>query len=150
LDPIIDLAPGAEENALAIEIAERIRANVGGDRKKASDFRSLRTSVLMVAEDLAESFTLRFDHGRLTVHDGGVGIPLVTFCGTAEALRRLADFPLTRWLRLPSPGAFARETRETWRLLLGMLARGDLKVYGLLSHPRTVVLLLRVLSPHRS
>ena len=150
MDPIVDLAPGAEDNALAVEIAERIRANVARDRKKAMDFRALRTSILMVAEDLAESFTLRFDHGRLTVHDGGVGIPLVTFCGSADALRRLADFPLTRWLRLPSPGAFAREARETWRLLLGMLARGDLKVYGLLSHPRTVVLLLRVLSAHRA
>jgi hypothetical protein len=150
VDPIIDLAPGAEENPLAVEIADRIRANVAHDGRKAADFRALRASVLMVAEDLAESFTLRFDHGRLTVHDGGVGIPLVTFCGEASALRRLADFPLTRWLRLPSLGTFARDARETSRLLLGMLARGDLKVYGLMAHPRTVVLLLRVLSRPRA
>jgi hypothetical protein len=153
VDPIIDLAPGAEDNALAVEIADRIRVNVAKDHRKAADFRALRASVLMVAEDLAESFTLRFDHGRLTVHDGGVGIPSVTFCGEANALRRLADFPLTRWLRLPALGAFtraAREARETWRLLLGMLARGDLKVYGLTAHPRTVVLLLRVLSSPRA
>ncbi len=161
MDPIIDLAPGAEDNPLAVEIAGRIRASVAQDRRKAADFRAMRASVLMVAEDMGESFTLRFDHGRLTVHDGGVGIPSVTFCGEADALRRLADFPLTRWLRLPSLGAFAkrlggasagatREARETWRLLLGMLVRGDLKVYGLMAHPRTVVLLLRLLSSRRA
>ena len=146
MDPIIDLAPGAEDNALALEIADRIRHNVAYSRQKLADFRAMRASVLMVAQDLGESFTLRFDHGRLTVHDGGVGIPSVTFCGDAAALRRLEDFPLTRWLRLPALGPFAREGRETWRLLAGMLARGDLTVYGLLAHPRTVVYLLRVLS----
>jgi len=146
VDPIVDLAPGAEDNALALEIADRIRHNLAHSRPKAADFRAMRASVLMVAQDLGESFTLRFDHGRLTVHDGGVGIPSVTFCGDADALRRLSDFPLTRWLRLPALGPFAREGRDTWRLLAGMLARGDLKVYGLLAHPRTVVHLLRVLS----
>jgi hypothetical protein len=146
VDPIIDLAPGAEDNPLALEIADRIRHNVGHSRQKLADFAAMRASVLMVAQDLGESFTLRFDHGRLTVHDGGVGIPSVTFCGDAEALRRLGDFPLTRWLRLPALGPFAREGRETWRLLAGMLARGDLKVYGLAAHPRTVVYLLRVLA----
>ena len=146
MDPIVDLAPGAEDNALALEIADRIRHNLAHSRPKAADFRAMRASVLMVAQDLGESFTLRFDHGRLTVHDGGVGIPSVTFCGDGDALRRLSDFPLTRWLRLPALGPFAREGRDTWRLLAGMLARGDLKVYGLLAHPRTVVHLLRVLS----
>ncbi len=146
MDPIVDLAPGAEDNALALEIAFRIRDNVALSRDKLADFRAMRASVLMVAQDLGESFTLRFDHGRLTVHDGGVGIPSVTFCGDAEALRRLSDFPLTRWLRLPALGPFAREGRETWQILAGMLARGDLTVYGALAHPRTIVHLLRVLS----
>jgi hypothetical protein len=146
VDPIIDLAPGAEENPLAVETADRIRDNLAHHPGVVADFRALRASVLMVAQDLGESFTLRFDHGRLTVHDGGVGIPWVTFCGDADALRRLADFPLTRWLRLPALGPFAREGRETWRVLTGMFVSGDLKVYGLVAHPRTVVHLLRVLS----
>jgi hypothetical protein len=146
VDPIIDLAPGAEDNPLAVELADRIRDNLARRRETASDFRALRASVLMVAQDLGESFTLRFDHGRLTVHDGGVGIPSVTLCGDADALRRLADFPLSRWLRLPTLGPFTREGRETWRLLVDLFAREDLKVYGLVAHPRTVVYLLRVLS----
>jgi hypothetical protein len=149
MDPIVDLAPGAEDNTLAVELADRIRGNVARSPKKQADFRALRASVLMVAEDRAESVTLRFDHGRLTVHDGSVGIPSVTFCGAADALRRLEDFPLTGWLRLPVPGPFDREGRETWRILVHLFVHGDLKVYGLLAHPRTIVRLLRVLSAHR-
>jgi hypothetical protein len=148
MEPIIDLAPGAEENALAVEIAERIRHNLAAHRERVADFRALRASVLVVAEDLGESFTLRFDHGRLTLHDGNVGIPWVTFCGASEALRRLSDFPLTRVFRLPVLDPFTREGRETWRLILGLFVRGDFKVYGLGAHPRTVFYLLRVLSVH--
>lgn len=148
MDPIIDLAPGAEENVLAEEIAERIRQNLARSPRKISDFRALRASVLMVAQDLSESFTLRFDHGRLTIHDGNVGIPWVTFCGDAEALQRLSDFPLTRLFRLPLAGPLTKEGRETWSYLAALFAKGDLKVYGLLAHPRTVFHLLRVLSTH--
>jgi hypothetical protein len=148
MDPIIDLAPGAEENALAVEIADRVRNNLARSPRKVADFRALRASVLMVAQDLAESFTLRFDHGRLTIHDGNVGIPSVTFCGDAETLRLLGDFPLTRVFRLPLAGPLTREGRETYRYLMSLFARGDLKVYGLVAHPRTVFHLLRVLSEH--
>lgn len=148
MDPIIDMAPGAEENGLAVELADLIRGNLTRSRRKLADFRALRASVLMVAQDLAESFTLRFDHGRLTIHDGSVGIPSVTFCGDAEALRRLADFPLTRFFRVPVAGPLTREGRETWQHLVGLLLRGDLEVYGLVAHPRTVFHLLRVLSSH--
>lgn len=148
MEPIIDLAPGAEENGLAVEVADWIRDNLARSPRKLADFRALRASVLMVAQDLAESFTLRFDHGRLTLHDGSVGIPSVTFCGDAAALRRLSDFPLTRFFRLPMAGPLTREGRETWQHLVGLLLRGDLKVYGLVAHPRTVFHLLRVLSSH--
>ena len=92
--PIIDLAPGAEENPVAVELADRIRRNLSGSPRKKADFRALRGSILMVAQDRGEALTLRFDHGRLTIHDGTVGIPAVTFCGDLDALRRLTDFPM--------------------------------------------------------
>src|SRR5689334_23235668 len=113
--PIIDLAPGAEENPVAVELADLIRRNLSGKPRKSADFRALRGSILMVAQDLGEALTLRFDHGRLTIHDGTVGIPAVTFCGDLSALRRLADFPLTRWLRLPLLTPLARDGRDAWR-----------------------------------
>jgi hypothetical protein len=146
--PIIDLAPGAEDNPIALELAQLIRKNLAASPRKLSDFHGLRGSVLMVAQDLGEALTLRFDHGRLTIHDGTVGIPSVTFCGDLAALRRLSDFPVTRWLRLPILVPFAQRGRETWRHLARLFASGDLKVYGLAVHPRTVVFLLRILSVH--
>ncbi len=146
--PIIDLAPGAEENQVAVELADLIRKNIAASPHKQADFRALRGSVLMVAQDLGEALTLRFDHGRLTIHDGTVGIPSVTFCGDLAALRRFADFPVTRWLRLPLLLPFAQQGREAWRSLSRLFANGDLKVYGLAAHLRTVVFLLRVLSAH--
>jgi hypothetical protein len=146
--PIIDLAPGAEDNPVAVELAARIRENIVASPRKQADFRGIRGSVLMVAQDLGEALTLRFDHGRLTIHDGTVGIPSVTFCGDQAALRQLFDFPITPWLRLPILTPFLRKGRDTWRDLSRLFAKGDLKVYGLAAHPRTIVLLLRILSVH--
>jgi hypothetical protein len=108
------------------------------------DFAALRASILMVAQDLGESFTLRFDHGRLTVHDGNVGVPTVTFCGDAEALRSLSRVPISERLRLPILTPLSAEGRGTWSLL-GTLFAADFTVYGLVAHPRTVLSLLRIL-----
>lgn len=148
MEPTIDLAPGAEDNVLAVELAERIRENLAAHRDKVADLRALRATVLIVAQDAGESLTLRFDDGRVTVHDGSVGVPWVTFCGDADALRRLPDFPLTPRLRLPLLRPFSGDGRDTFWSLTGLWLRGDIKVYGLLSHPRTVFRLLRVLSVH--
>jgi hypothetical protein len=145
-NPFIDLAPGAEDNPVALELAAVIRTNLAENPKKQADFRALRGSVLMVAQDRGESLTLRFDLGRLTIHDGAVGVPSLTMCGDLEALRRLADVPLTRWLRLPGTGVFSRHDPGSFRELLGQYFSGNLKVYGLAAHPRTFVRLLRIFS----
>jgi hypothetical protein len=138
MNPIIDLAPGAEDNPLAVRFCQLIRDNVGRDPRGLSDFRAIRGTVLVVPQDTGESFTLRFDHGRLTLHDGSVGIPSVTFCGDQAALLRLPDLDFHRGLRLPVLGSL--------RELTGLIAAGDLKVYGLASHPRLIFALLRLLS----
>jgi hypothetical protein len=148
VEPIIDLAPGAEDNPVAVELAEHLRQNLSERPHKQADFRALRGSILMVAQDLGESLTLRFDHGRLTIHDGTVGIPSVTICADLAALRRLSDLPLTSLTRLPGFGPFTKEGRATGSYLLRLFAQGDLKVYGLVAHPRTVVFLLRIFSIH--
>lgn len=139
MDPLIDLAPGADENSLAVEFGDRIRGNLALHRRNLADFRALRGAILVVAQDTAEAFTLRFDHGRLTIHDGSIGIPAVTFCADQAVLRRLSEVPLTRWLRLPVRG---------FQRVLGPVLKGELKIYGLAAHPLLVLGFLRVLSPH--
>jgi hypothetical protein len=145
VDPIVDLARGAEDNPLAQALADHVREAVARPDKRR-DFRALRGSVLMVAQDTTESATLRFDLGRLTVHDGSVGIPTVTFCGDQAVLLALQDVPLTRFFRLPLPFPRKSAGAAVVRDLAAHVARGDLKIYGMLAHPRLLLRLLRLLS----
>ena len=103
MDALVDLGPGAEDNPLAVELAARIRQNLIERPEKAADFRALRGTVFVALTGVGESITLRCDPdlGRLTVHEGQVGVPMVTFCGDTEDLRRLTDVPMMRWLRVP-------------------------------------------------
>ena len=148
MEPIIDLAPGAEDNPLAVELADQVRRSVVGSRKKNHDFRSLRGSVLVVAQDTQSVLTMRFDHGRLTIHEGAVGIPSVTLCGDERVLRDLTRLKLSSWLRLPR--VFPRTRDAGTNVTLWDFARAmtgeKLTVYGLLAHPRLVLSLLRVIS----
>ncbi len=148
MEPIIDLAPGAEENPLAAEFGQLIREHLARDVKRAADFRTLRGTVLVVAQDTSTSLTMRFDHGRLTIHDGTIGIPSVTFCGDEAVLFRLPDIAFHRWLTLPKLGLLHRRDSGPLRELSRLVARGELKVYGLVAHPRLILTLLRVLSRH--
>lgn len=148
MEPIIDLAPGAEDNLLAVELVERVRRNVMGSAKKNHDFRTLRGSVLVVAQDTQSVITMRFDHGRLTVHEGAVGIPSVTLCGEEQVLRRLTRLRLSSRLRLPkvlSRTSDGATEVGLWDFLRAMNEE-RLTVYGLFSHPRLVLSLLRVVS----
>lgn len=148
MEPIIDLAPGAEDNLLAVEFIERVRRNVLGSAKKNHDFRTLRGSVLVVAQDTQSVITMRFDHGRLTVHEGAVGIPSVTLCGEEQVLRRLTRLKLSSRLRLPKvfPRTIAGDKiAGLWDFVRAMNEE-RLTVYGLFSHPRLVLSLLRVVS----
>lgn len=148
MEPIIDLAPGAEENPLAALFGGLIREHLARDPRRAADFRALRGAVLVVAQDTATSMTMRFDHGRLTIHDGAIGIPSVTFCGDEAALRKLPDIAFHRWLSVPKLGVLHRRQSGPLRELARLVASGELKIYGLIAHPRLILALLRVLSRH--
>jgi hypothetical protein len=148
VEPIIDLAPGAEDNPLAVRIAERIRRNLADKPKKMADFRALRGSVLMVAQDTGTSLTMRFDHGRLTLHDGTIGIPSATLCGDEEVLLGLSHVGVSRWLGVPAMIPRASGDRATLWDVGRSMAEGRLTIYGLLVHPRLLLFLLRVLSVH--
>jgi hypothetical protein len=148
VEHIIDLAPGAEDNSLAVELVEQVRRNVTSSIKKNRDFRTLRGSVLVVAQDTQSVLTMRFDHGRLTVHEGAVGIPSVTLCGDEQVLRDLTRLRLSSWLRFPKvfhPTSSSGNTTALWDLARAM-AEQRLTMYGLFTHPRLVLCLLRVVS----
>ena len=130
--PIIDVASAAEGIALAVRLADSVRASVEGDPDKRRLFERLRGSITLVEEG-GVTFTLRFDFGRLTVHAGVVGVPDVTLRGDSQALERL----LGAWRSGASTG---RGVQRSLAALRGVT------VYGLARHPRLFSRLLRLLA----
>jgi hypothetical protein len=134
---LIDVAPGAESLPLAASLAELVRRNIGRDAAKRAEFDRLRGAVAVVADDHLTSLTLRFDFGHLVVHTGVVGVPDITLLGPIAALEALGALKARGLL-----GLAWGELRE------GGAVRGwgDLKIYGLWTHPVLVRRLLQVLS----
>lgn len=143
MDSTIDLAPGAENNPLAARLAERIRTSVSEDPALERSFSALKSSILLVPFDTGDAVTLRFDLGRLVIHDGNVGIPSVTFGGPIADLERLDQLRLPRLRDL----AFSSDGTRGVRGALRLFASGQVKIYGLWVHPRTVYRFLRLVSP---
>lgn len=138
----MDLAPGAEHDPLARHFVDAMRRALQ-DEGRRRVFRRLRGAVGVVADDAATALTLRFDFGRLTVHEGLVGVPTITIRGPSGDIRELSSIPFTRLgaIDLRRLGALAAVRR-----VAGALGKRRLKVYGMLTHPRLVVSLLRLLS----
>jgi hypothetical protein len=143
---LIDVAPGAESLPLAASLAELVRRNIGRDAAKRAEFDRLRGAVAVVADDHPTSLTLRFDFGHLVVHTGVVGVPDITLLGPIAVLEALGA--------LKARGLFPLQgLRGVVGLAWGELREGgagrgwgDLKIYGLWTHPILVRRLLRVLS----
>ena len=146
MHPIVDLAPGAEDNPLAVRLGELIRDNLARHPARRAEFRAIRAAVLVVAQDTSASLTMRFDHGRLTIHDGAIGVPTLTFCGDEATLLRLPEIAFHRRLGLPVLGLRNPREGAPLRELAAQIARGDLKIYGLMAHPRLVLALLHLVS----
>jgi hypothetical protein len=144
VEPVIDLARGAEHDPLAARLAEIVRDNLKNAWQER-EFLRLRGSAVIFADDLGTALTLRFDFGRLTIHEGVVGIPDVTIRGGIGDIEALTRLPVHGVSRLPSALGDGNG-----RAAIGSVARAlrsrSLKIYGLVFHARFVVRLLRVLS----
>jgi hypothetical protein len=145
VDPVVDLGPGAEHDPLARSLAEIVRANVSREWQRR-EFARLRGSAAVVADDAGTALTLRFDFGRLTIHDGVVGVPDVTIRGTTRDIEALTRLPFNSALGVPLAGLKDDEGRAAVLLVLRALRGGALKIYGMTFHARFVLRLLRVLS----
>lgn len=163
MTPIVDLAPGADTSTLARFFAERVRAAIEKPRLLTS-FAAMKATIFVVDFDSGEAATLRFDHGRLTLHEGTIGMPTVTFGGPRAALFsldqvKLGDLPkamLGSSARVsladdarrssPPPASSRPGAKLELREILRLFARKEMRVYGFLSHPRTTVRFLRLVA----
>jgi len=139
-EPVVDLGPGAEEHGFALMLSDLIRQNLEDHPGKKRDFARLAGRVAIVVEDAGVSVTLRFDAGRLTVHDGIVGIPDVTIRAEADDVTAMSLMELTPRLALPDPRG------ESTRRILDAQRKGRIRMYGALANLPLVVRLTRVMS----
>ena len=149
MQPDVQLAPGADNNGLAMMLADLVRQNLEAKPHKKGDFEALGGSISIVADDADVALTLRFERGgRLTIHDGIVGIPDVTIRGPSDAILALSNMPLATRLGLPIPDPRDREAVKTVRMVMGAMRNGKLHVYGAAFHLGMVMKLTRVMSIH--
>jgi len=144
--PEVVLAPSAGDNGLAIMLADLLRQNLEAKPHKIADFAALDARVSIVADDADVALTLVFDRGRLTVHDGIVGIPDVTIRGPSDGIIALSNVPLMTRLGLPIPDPRDQAAVRTMGDLLSMMRSGRLHAYGALLHVPMMIRLTRVMS----
>jgi hypothetical protein len=145
-DPYLDIAlePGAEHNGLAVMLADLLKQNLADKPNKRRDFEKMVGDVAIVAEDADIALTLRFNRGRLRIADGIVGIPALTVRATAEVVMALSDMPIFLGLPLPPPGD--DKALAALRGVLRAMGQGDLHTYGMLTSPRLMLQVTRVMS----
>jgi hypothetical protein len=143
----IDLAPGAEDNGLASMLADLVRQNIEAKPHKQADFDALEGTVAIVAEDADVCLTLRFVRGgKLTIHDGIVGIPDVAIRGTSDTILALSNTPLSTPLALPIPDPRNKEAVAASRAMFAAMKAKELQMHGALLHLGLVMRLTRVMS----
>jgi hypothetical protein len=147
LDIDVQLAPNAEENGLAIMLADLVRQNLEAKPQKKRDFAALAGRVAIVADDIDVALTLRFERGgKLTIYDGIEGIPDVTIRGPSEAILALSNLPLFTRLGLPIPNRRDHAAVDAVRTVIGAMRAGTLHAYGMPLHLPLVMKLTRVMS----
>jgi hypothetical protein len=149
MQPDVQLAPDALENGLATMMADLVRQNLEAKPHKKADFAALAGSVAIVAVDVDVALTLSFERGgKLTIHDGVVGIPDVTIRGPSEAIMAMSNLPLATPLGLPIPNPRDRESVRAVATVMRAMREGKLHAYGMPFHPFLVMKLTRVMSIH--
>jgi hypothetical protein len=139
--PVIELYPGAEESPFASMMVTLIRQNLADHADKLAAFARMRGRVALVAQDLDAAVTLRFENGKLRVHNGIFGIPDLVIRGSSDALVDLTRMP-------PHPRArhFPDLRSDPARALAKAFRAGQIRVHGLIAHASLALRFSQVMS----
>ncbi len=133
----IKLTAGAEEVPLALILSEMLGGNL--DRpEKLKAFNTLATKAYILAKDVGAEVTLVFDRGSLTFHGGKPYRPDLSIETDSATLLDLANINI----RLGMPYYFD----EIGRSILKKLARRELKIKGMFTHPIALTKLTKIMS----
>jgi hypothetical protein len=145
--PRITLAPGADENGLAVMLADLLRQNLESKPHKNRDLQAIdKARIAILAEDAEVAMTLHFDHGDLTVYDGVVGVPDVTVRASSDVILALSNMPLTTRFGLPIPAFKDKDGRKTLGEVLTAMRTGTMKVDGSGRNAAMMLHLTRIMS----
>jgi hypothetical protein len=133
----IKLAPGAEDVPLALMLSEMLGGNL--DRpEKLKAFNTLATKAYVLAQDVGAEVTMVFERGVLTFYGGKPFRPDLSIETNSATLLDLANLNI----RFGMPYYFD----EIGRSILKKLARRELKINGMFTHPIALTKLTKIMS----
>lgn len=138
MEPDIVLAPGADDTALAVMLAEIIRINIESKPEKIKDFKALKARIYIHAVDAEAEITLDFAQGKLTLYSGKEGLPQIAIVTNSSTLLDLTNIKIK--------GSLPYFFDQNGRAVTVKLCKGDLKIQGLVRHLFALIRLTRVLS----
>ncbi len=136
--PSIIVDETAQENGLAVMLAQLLQQNLEEHPEKKRAFSWLRGSVAISAPDAEVDLTMFFNRGSCVVFDGIVGKPDLHVIANSEEILGLSNIPLKFGL----PDVFSNQTHD----LVKKLLTRKIKIGGLVFHPVTLAIVTNLLS----
>ncbi len=133
----VKLAPGADEVAMAVMLADMLKANLEKP-EKLKDFNKLKARVHINAKDADTEMTMVFDKGVMTVYGGKEGNPDISIVTDAATLLDLANINI----KLGMPYYFD----ETGMAVVKKLLKRELKIKGMFLHLGALTRLTKIMS----
>lgn len=137
-DVDISLAEGAEENGMAVMLAEMIKTNLGSKPERMKDFNKLKGTIWINATDADVHMSMVFNQGSLVVHDGKVGKPILAIATDSSTLLDLANINI----KMGMPYYFD----ETGRMVIKKLLGRELKIKGMFAHTMALTHMTKIMS----
>ncbi len=134
----ITLAQGAEENGMAVMLAEMIKGNLVNKPERLKDFNKLKGTIWINATDAEVDMSMAFNHGSLVVHDGKVGKPILVIATDSATLLDLANINI----KMGMPYYFD----ETGRMVIKKLLGRELKIKGMFAHTMALTHMTKIMS----
>lgn len=134
----ITLAKGAEENGMAVMLAEMIKTNLGNKPERLKDFNKLKGTIWINSTDAEVYMSMAFNQGSLVVHDGKVGKPILEISTDSSTLLDLANINI----KMGMPYYFD----ETGRMVIKKLMKRELKIKGMFTHTMALTHMTKIMS----
>lgn len=136
--PSIIVDETAQENGLAVMLAQLLEQNMEEHPEKKKLFSWLRGSVAISAPDAEVDLTMFFNRGSCVVFDGIVGKPDLHVRASSDDILGLSNIPLKFGL----PDVLSNQAQD----LVKKLLTRKIQVQGLAFHPVSLAILTNILS----